>query len=227
MCGRYTLTADMSDLERLDWYDELLSDHAPRYNIAPTQRAPVIVRNPEGVRGLLDMRWGLVPFWADGPDIGNRLINARSETAKSKPAFRAAFESRRCLVLADGFYEWQKQSGGPKQPYWIHRSDTSIFTFAGLWESWREGEDDDPLLSFTILTRDATEDLRPIHPRMPVILDAGGREAWLEEDADTAHLKDLLSRDPPGALELDARPVSTHVNKPGHTGPECIQAVGD
>ncbi|MFW6199403.1 MAG: SOS response-associated peptidase, partial [Gemmatimonadota bacterium] len=117
MCGRYTLTADMSELERLDWYDELLSDHQPRFNIAPTQDAPVILRNREGVRGLLDMQWGLVPFWSDDPDIGHRLINARSETARSKPAFRAAFRSRRCLVLTDGFYEWQKQNGGPKQAY--------------------------------------------------------------------------------------------------------------
>lgn len=223
MCGRYTLTADMSDLERLDWYDELLSDHRPRYNIAPTQDAPVIARNKEGVRGLLDMRWGLVPFWADDPDMGNRMINARSETVHSKPAFRAAFGSRRCVVITDGFYEWQEQSGGPKQPYWIHRPDQSVFAFAGLWESWKEQEEDDPLLTFTILTRDATKELKPIHERMPVILDDGGRETWLEEEASPDALKDLLKSEPPGSLE--SRPVSTYVNKPDNRGPECIEPV--
>ncbi|MFP3948050.1 MAG: SOS response-associated peptidase [Longimicrobiales bacterium] len=223
MCGRYTLTADMSELERLDWYDELLSDHQPRFNIAPTQDAPVILRNREGVRGLLDMQWGLVPFWADDPDIGHRLINARSETARSKPAFRAAFRSRRCLVLTDGFYEWQKQNGGPKQAYWIHEPEDSIFVFAGLWESWSEDEDDEPLLTFTILTRDARDDLRSIHPRMPVILDEAARETWLDEEASPDTLEELLEKEPTTSLE--ARPVSTYVNKPGNTGPECIAPV--
>ncbi|MDX1566591.1 MAG: SOS response-associated peptidase [Longimicrobiales bacterium] len=225
MCGRYTLTADMSDLERLDWYDELLSDHQPRYNIAPTQDAPVIARNKEGVRGLLDMRWGLVPFWADDPEIGNRMINARSETARSKPAFRAAFQSRRCLVLTDGFYEWKEQNGGPKQPFWIHEPEDSVFAFAGLWESWKEDEEDDPLLTFTILTRDAREDLRSIHARMPVILDAAGRETWLGQETSPDTLEDLLEEEP--TTSLQARPVSTYVNKPGNTGPECIEAVED
>ncbi len=221
MCGRYTLTTPIEEL--LDVFDvpEVGFEHRPRYNIAPTQNAPVLATDDEGRKiGLL--RWGLIPFWADDPSIGNRLINARSETASSKPAFRSAFRNRRCLVLADGFYEWRKEDGG-KVPYWIHRSDRGAFTMAGLWERW-EPDEGEPVFTFTILTRDALPELEPIHPRMPVILEEARRDGWLDPRADADALDELL--DAPPAGELDFHPVSTVVNSPRNDGPECIEPVG-
>lgn len=220
MCGRYTLTTPLDEL--LDVFDvpDVGFEHRPRFNIAPTQNAPVLARDDEGRKmGLL--RWGLIPFWADDPSIGNRLINARSETASAKPAFRSAFRSRRCLVLADGFYEWRKRDER-KVPHWIHRPDRKPFTMAGLWERW-EPDDGEPVYTFTILTRDALPELESVHPRMPVILDEARRDGWLDPEAGVDALNDLLAPAPEEVL--DHHPVSTVVNSPGNDRPECIEPV--
>jgi putative SOS response-associated peptidase YedK len=195
----------------------------PRYNVAPTQDAPIVAVGRNG-RRIAGFRWGLVPFWADDPSIGNRMINARSESVATKPAFRRAFERRRCLVPADGFYEWQRpETGrGPKRPFWIHRPDERPFALAGLWERW--GAEEDPLLSFTVLTTRANDWMRPIHDRMPVLLPRETWERWLDRDSDTSELADVLAL--PSEDALVAREVGTLVNSPSNDGPGCIEAVG-
>ncbi len=200
-----------------------LEEYRPRYNVAPTQEAPVLIRGEDGLR-LGPLRWGLVPHWADDPAIGSRMINARSETAASKPAFREAFRRRRCLVPTDGFYEWRPGEGGRKTPYWIHLPEGGVFTFAGLWERWRPSGGP-PLHTFTILTTEASADLRPYHPRMPVVVPAGRRGAWLDPSAGTAELDPLLGSPPEGTFR--AREVSTLVNSPAHESPECVRPVDD
>ncbi len=230
MCGRYTLTAPADELVEVFDVGALTFDHwPPRYNLAPTQDAPVVVLGHEGERRLGLMRWGLVPAWAADPSIGGRLINARSETAARKPAFRDAFAERRCLVPADGFYEWQKlgaSSGGrpAKQPWWIHRPDRRPFAFAGLWERWRGREGGPTLVSFTILTTEPNERVRPLHDRMPVILpDRAAEDRWLAPEASARELEPLLA----AVAEdyLAAWPVSTAVNRPANDAPELIERV--
>jgi putative SOS response-associated peptidase YedK len=226
VCGRYTLTASLPDL--VDIFDVPVPEfqHSPRYNIAPTQEAPVVAQDSRGRRmGLL--RWGLVPSWARDPATGSRLINARSETVAEKPAFRQAFRARRCLVPADGFFEWKQEVESPtgkgsKQPYWIHLATREPFAFAGLWERWAPPKGD-PLHSFTILTMEATEAIREIHPRMPVILPPGAWDRWLDPNASTEDLLGLLELQ--REEEVRAHPVSTLVNSPRNDGPACIEAV--
>lgn len=222
MCGRYTLTTPAEDLLEVFGVEELAFELRPRYNVCPTDNAPVVARRKdERSMGLL--RWGLVPHWADDPSIGSRLINARSETASRKPAFRDAFRRRRCLVPADGFYEWKAEGGGEgaKTPYWIHRPDRRPFAMAGLWDRWEPAEGD-PLHTFTILTRDAVPELRDLHARMPVLLDEEGRRRWLDPRSDSESLSAVLRRRP-GPLRF--HPVSRRVNRPGHDDPSCIEPV--
>ena len=222
MCGRYTLSVLLSNLVDSFEVDPPDFDYPPRFNIAPTQDAPVIAQDREGRRmGLL--RWGLIPSWAKDPSMGSRMINARSETVAEKPAFRAAFKRRRCLVPADGFFEWKKENdqvgGKPnKTPYWIHRADKAPFLMAGLWERW-EPPEGDPMFTFTILTTEATPDLAPIHHRMPVILPLPTGEMWLDPDAAPEDLVTLLR---PLDEGIQAYPVSTLVNSPRNDLPECI-----
>ena len=219
MCARYSLTVTDSALaEVFDLADVPVFE--PRWNIAPTQLGPVVVEGPKGVRRIQPMRWGLVPSWADDPAIGTRMINARSETAASKPSFRSAMRARRCLVPADGFYEWQLVDGA-KQPSLIRRGDRRPFAFAGLWESWTRG--DRSLETFTILTTEPNEVLRPIHDRMPVIVAPADFAAWLDPDArDAAVVAPLLRPCDPAGWE--AVPVSRYVNDPRHEGPACNDA---
>jgi len=222
LCGRYTLSVPLSNL--VDSFDVRPPefDYAPRFNIAPSQDAPVIAQDQEGKRmGLL--RWGLIPSWAKDPAMGNRMINARSETVAEKPAFRGAFRRRRCLVPADGFFEWAGKGAtkGPKIPYWIHRPDREPFLMAGLWEKWVP-VDAAPLYTFTILTTEAAPAIHEIHPRMPVILPAGARDQWLDPDA---RAEDLLSLLRPFEEGIEAYPVSTLVNSPRNDVPDCIQPV--
>jgi putative SOS response-associated peptidase YedK len=200
--------------------------YPPRFNIAPTQDAPIIAQVQERRRmGLL--RWGLVPFWAKELAIGNRMINARAETIAGKPAFRTAFKRRRCLVPADGFFEWKKEPGGEdggkqrKVPHWIHRVDRGPFVMAGLWEKWSPDQGP-PVHTFTIITTQAAPAIREIHPRMPVILQDTAIDEWLDLESSPERLLDLL-----GPLEegITAYPVSTLVNSPGNDLPECIEAV--
>ena len=223
MCGRYTLTAPPEAIQRTFEVPER-PNLPPRYNVAPTQAVPAVRVGDDGARHLVSLRWGLIPSWADDSTIGARLINARAETAASKPAFRAAFARRRCLIPADGFYEWRKPTrpGAAKQPYRIARPDGSLFAFAGLWESWRDPVSGAALESCTILTTEANSALAPIHPRMPVILcDHTAFAAWLAPAA--TPFESLLAPCPDDALF--AHPVSPRVNKVAHDDPALIEAL--
>jgi len=233
MCGRFTLRAPASVVaEQFALFE--VPPFAPRFNIAPSQPVPVVrlgkgdsPLSPRGTvpfsgRELVWLRWGLIPSWAKDPAIGNRLINARAETVAEKPAFRATLRRRRCLVAADGFYEWQR-TGKRKQPYFIRLRDDRPFAFAGLWESW-EGPDSSQIESCTLLTTEPNELMRPIHDRMPVILPADGYQAWLDPAVEKPEQLLLLFRPYP-AGEMTAEPVGTFVNSPANEGPECIEPV--
>jgi len=203
---------------------EEVPDLKPRYNIAPTQVVVIIMLDRDTLqRRLVQVKWGLIPFWARDTSIGNRLINARAESASQKPAFRAAFKTRRCLVPADGFYEWKKQEGTQKQPYFIRNADGSPFAFAGLWESWT-GPGGEAVESCTILTTDANDLTRSIHDRMPVILKPEDYDLWLDPEVkDPALLKPLLHPYP--SDEMVAEPVSPKVNKASYDAPDCVEVV--
>ena len=224
MCGRFTLRAPASVVAAQFGLFEM-PPFAPRFNIAPTQPVAVVRCSPENSRPereLVWMRWGLIPSWAKDPAIGSRMINARAETAADKPAYRAAFRRRRCLVVADGFYEWQR-TGSRKQPYFVHRRDDRPFAFAGLWESW-EGPDHSALQTCALLTTEPNELMQPIHDRMPVILAPDDYPQWLDPAMQRPEsLAPLLRPYPDG--ELTAYPVSTYVNSPTHEDPRCIERV--
>jgi putative SOS response-associated peptidase YedK len=175
-------------------------------------------------REIAMLHWGLIPFWAKDTKIGARLINARSETAAEKPSFRAAFQRRRCLVIADGFYEWQKQNG-TKQPFFIHLRDQRPFAFAGLWERW-QGPDADMIESCTLLTTEPNDLLRLVHNRMPVILHPDDYTLWLDPEVGQRDLLQPLLRPFP-AQEMGAYPVSRFVNSPDNDTPKCIEPVPD
>lgn len=221
MCGRYTLTSSGDELALLFDLSEIPS-LPPRYNMAPTQEAAVVrVTAPGAPRHLDLLRWGLVPYWADDPKIGNRMINARSEGVADKPAYRSSFRKQRCLIPTDGFYEWKKE-GKLKQPYHIRRKDRRPFAFAGLWSRWRPKEGGaEPLDTFTILTTDSNELIRPLHDRMPVILDSASFDLWLDPAVDDrARLLELLV--PYDGSVMETVPVSRTVNSPAYDGPDCI-----
>jgi len=190
---------------------------APRYNIAPTQPAPVVLWDGELNRRRFDLlRWGLIPSWADDPSIGNRMINARAETVAIKPAFRAAFRHRRCLVLADGFYEWKKLPRR-RQPFYIRMREAAPFAFAGLWEHW-EGADGTTINSCTILTTGPNDVVRPVHDRMPVIVHRQEYGRWLAPEVRGADSFSVVLRPYPSE-EMRAYPISTRVNDPANDGP--------
>jgi putative SOS response-associated peptidase YedK len=224
VCGRFTLRASG---ERLAEAFGLSAQPSlfPRYNIAPTQAVPVIrvLRANPGTkeRELVPLRWGLVPSWADDPAIGNRLINARSETVADKPSFRGAFRHRRCLIPADGFFEWRKE-GKVKQPVYVQRRDGQPFAFAGLWEEWeREGE---VIESCAIITTAANDLMAEFHDRMPVILDPKDYDLWLDPQVQDPRLLEPLLR-PYSSGELVAHPVSQMVNNPRNEGPGCVEPL--
>jgi putative SOS response-associated peptidase YedK len=220
MCGRYTLTTSVDVLAEEFEITGPLPEVPARYNVAPTQEvAAVLVDDDE--RHLEMLKWGLIPSWADDPSMGSRMINARSETAAEKPSFRGAFKKRRCLIVADGFYEWQKVNGG-KQPYYIRMEDGSPFAFAGLWESW--GKYGEEIRSCTILTTEANHLVGEVHHRMPVILPPENYEVWLDPDMREAEpLLDLLRPYPDE--EMEAYPVSRFVNSPSNDDERCVESV--
>jgi len=222
VCGRFTLTSTPEELARRFGLQETPAA-APRYNIAPGQEVLVVRTTGEaGARSASPLRWGLVPSWAKSPSVGNRMINARAETLASKPAFRAALRRRRCLVPADGFYEWAKR-GAVKQPYLIGLRGGGPFAFAGLWEHWTDPEGA-LLESCTIVTTEASASIRAIHPRMPVILSAEVEADWLDPaQADPAALLPLLRALPDEALAFHA--VSDRVNRPDFDEPACLAPV--
>lgn len=194
-------------------------DAAPLFNIAPTQLLTAVRTNHAGTHELCSLRWGLVPSWADDLAIGNRMINARAESVAAKPAYRRAFKTRRCLIAADGFYEWQK-TGRQKQPYYIRLKSDRPFGFAGLWETWSKG--DAPVESCSIITTNANELVMPIHDRMPVIIPPEAYELWLSPgNQEIEVLQSLLLPYP--AAEMTAYPVGTRVNSPAYRGSDCIE----
>ena len=217
MCGRYTLKTPLSVLtERFD-IEEAPSSVTASYNIAPTQQVATVL-SENGKRKLEMLRWGLIPSWADDPEIGNRVINARAETVAEKPSYRRAFKRSRCLILADGFYEWQKTDSG-KQPFHIRMRDGSPFAFAGLWESWDKGEE---IRSCTIITTEANDLVGEVHNRMPVILHAEDYEMWLDPDFDEREPLTTLLK-PYAAEAMEAYPVSRRVNKPSNNEPGVVE----
>jgi putative SOS response-associated peptidase YedK len=223
MCGRFSLRARLAELLAEFALDEQQAPPlAPRYNIAPSQPVFAVRERPgaaPAMREAVWLRWGLIPSWASDAAIGNRMINARAETVAEKPAFRAALSRRRCLVAADGFYEW-KAEGRAKQPYFIHFADDRPFAFAGLWESW-EGPEHSSIESCTILTTEANELMRPLHDRMPVILQRRDYAKWLDAaEQKSAALLPLLV--PYTGDDLEAYPVRRLVNSPSHDDAECI-----
>jgi putative SOS response-associated peptidase YedK len=221
VCGRFTLTASPAELT--DFFGLAgVPPFEPHFNIAPTQQVFAVRSDPDGNREPVWLRWGLVPSWADELKIGYRLINARSETAPTKPAFRHTFRKRRCLIAASGFYEWQK-TGAQKQPYYIRTRDGRPFAFAGLWESWKRGEN--PVESCTILTTEANDLMRPLHGRMPVILGVKDYDRWLDPAVqDPKDLAPLLV--PYHGRDLAAYPVSTRVNSPRNDDARCVEPIG-
>lgn len=228
MCGRYSLTTPEEALRRLFRYDGPALNFPPRYNIAPTQEVPVVrlagtEGGGEGGRELAMLRWGLIPSWAKEAAISNRMINARAETVSEKPSFRNAFRERRCLIPADGFYEWTK-SDGAKQPYRIHRDDDGPFAFAGLWERWRQAGE--TIESCTIVTTDANDALQPIHHRMPVILDPEDFDTWLDAENTPRDVAQALLRPYSGGGFASYR-VSTHVNSPRNDDANCFAPLDD
>jgi putative SOS response-associated peptidase YedK len=216
MCGRYTLSTPAGRLAEEFQLDSTV-EIPPSYNVAPTQQVAAVLEDEEG-RCLEMLRWGLVPSWADDPEIGARMINARSETAPEKPSFRRAFRGRRCLIPADGFYEWKREDGG-KQPYYFRMQDGRPFAFAGLWESWEKGDGD--LRTCAILTTRASSVLQGIHDRMPVILPRDAYNAWLDPDADREELGELMIPYP--GADLETYPVSRFVNSPRNNDERCIE----
>jgi putative SOS response-associated peptidase YedK len=220
MCGRFSLGASATKLAELFDLTEV-PNWAPRYNIAPTQELLVVVKAPEHPdRQVRRHRWGLIPSWAKDRGIGNQLINAQAETVPTKPAFRAAFRKRRCLVPADGFYEWTQQ-GGQKQPYYIRLRDGGPFAIAGLWEHW-EGQEGGPVDSCTLLTTSANDLIGAFHHRMPVILNPTNYDLWLDAAVQEAgRLQALLQPYP--SENMVAYPVRTMVNNPANDDPGCIE----
>lgn len=226
MCGRFTQARPWSELVQLYGITESPSPSnlAPRYNIAPTQDIAVVrptaASRETGGHGreLAMLRWGLVPFWAKDISIGARMINARAESVRSKPAFREAFRRRRCLIVADGFYEWRKGTEARKQPYHITREGNAPFAFAGLWESWgREG--DERLETCTIITTEASEAIAWVHERMPVMLEPAEFESWIAAELPLEAAEAMLV---PYAGALAAHPVSTRVNSVRNDDAACI-----
>lgn len=224
MCGRYAITTDPEVLATLLGL-AARPEYDPRYNLAPTQLAPIVREDEQGARSADSLRWGLVPGWAKDASIGNRTINARSETAAEKPSFRSAWKRRRCIVPASWFYEWQR-AGARKVPYRIERRDLEPLTFAGLWERWKGNADTPGFDSFTILTTQSNATLAHMHDRMPVILvDDAARERWLDTaHDDTPALMGLMVPAPDDLLQLGA--VSTRVNNVRNEGPSLLADDG-
>lgn len=219
MCARYSLhqsNALIADLFDLQWEPEL----QPRYNIAPSTQVPAVIEK-DGKRVLDFFKWGLVPSWAKDPSVGVKMINARSETASEKPSFRSAFKHRRCLIVANGFFEWHTENGR-KQPYYLSMIDGKPFAFAGLWEHWwPEGDQKDELRTCTILTCGPNALLKPIHDRMPVILPRASYETWLDPEFDQIEALNSLMA-PYDAAAMQMYPVTTKVGNPRYDSAENV-----
>ena len=222
MCGRFTLTLEASEVQLELGVRDIPDNWQSRYNIAPTQDVAAIMNSD--ISKVSWLRWGLIPSWAKDVKIGQRLINARSETIQEKPSFRSGFKSRRCIILADGFYEWQKGVKNQKsQPYYFHLKDRKLFGFAGIWETWQSKPDEAVLQTCTIITCVANELVSKVHERMPVILREKNLWKWLSE-SNSDQLQDLLVPYP--SNEMIAFPVSPIVNSPNYDKVNCIRPIG-
>ena len=216
MCGRYSLATTPADELRTRFPIAESVEIEQRFNVAPGDQV-IAIRAREGAVEASHLRWGFTPPWAKDPSVGFRMINARAETVAEKPAFRDAFRRHRCLIVADGFYEW-KREGVLRQPFHITRADGAPFAFAGLWTGWRDPDTEEWMRSCTIVTTQANEAIAGIHPRMPVILQPDDEHVWLDPDAQPQHLHMLLVP----LREISARPVSKAVNDARYDGPECL-----
>lgn len=219
MCGRFSQTY-AADAIAEAFHLAAIPNWQPRYNIAPTQAIPAIVETAAHQREFKPLRWGLIPSWSKDASIGNRLINARAETISEKPSFREAFRRRRCLIVADGFYEWKKSATGKKQPFYFRLTHGEPFAFAGLWERW-QAHDGNTLETGTIITTEANSLMASVHDRMPVILPPETYDRWLDPGA--TDLQPLLRPYASDAMTL--YPVSLTVNSPSHDTPDCIQPI--
>jgi putative SOS response-associated peptidase YedK len=237
MCGRFVAASPPDELANYFGTPPVEEELAESFNVAPTAKI-YAVRAPAQSRELTVMRWGLVPFWSKDLKIGARMINARSETVDSKPAFRSAFKKRRCLIPVDGFYEWamlddpDQKGSKKKQPYFIHRADDERSVFAGLWERWHPRDEDgariedaEPLDTCTILTCEPNQTMAKIHNRMPVLLAPGSWDQWLDPKSDPTAMLPLLKAAPDSLLEF--RPVSTLVNSSRNHGPQLMERLSD
>lgn len=223
MCGRFSQSQAAEAIARA--FQVTVPPLTPRYNVAPTQSVATVLQTPQQKdRQFKMLHWGLIPCWAKDPKMGAKLINARAETVAEKPAFRSAFRKRRCLVVADGFYEWQQQENTKqKQPYYFRLNDGHPFAFAGLWEHWENGNGEE-IESCTLLTTEPNELMRPVHNRMPVILDPNDYDVWLDPEVQKPELLQPLLR-PYRAEEMMAYPVSKAVNKPSNDSAECVESL--
>jgi putative SOS response-associated peptidase YedK len=224
MCGRFAQHSPIETLQQAFNIDFIESDVTPNYNIAPTQKILSILKHNEQ-NHLVKLHWGLVPFWSKDIKIGSRMINARSETVSDKPAFRNAFKKRRCLIIADGFYEWKGEKGH-KQPYYITIPSGKPFVFAGLWEAWnpKDNDEDSIYQSCAIITTAASESFNNLHHRMPVILLSDCHEKWLNpEIQDPKEIENILEDSI--MYDLQYYPVSKHVNSPKNNDLECIRQI--
>ena len=231
MCGRFVSSSPPDELAK--YFDvEAVAESVlePSFNVAPSRDIYVVVKTG-GLRRLETFRWGLVPFWAKDPATGNKMINARAESIAEKNAYKRAFKKRRCIIPADGFYEWKKVPGQKaKQPYFIHRTDGEPLAFAGLWEIWRPDDDvdrtSDPLRSCTIITGQPNEKIAEIHDRMPVMLPPSAWDSWLDPENDDLEALGKLLVPAPASL-LEVHPVSRAVNNVRDDGPELIEPAPD
>jgi putative SOS response-associated peptidase YedK len=221
MCGRFVQHAD-ADIYASQFELASVCELHPRYNVAPTQPVLAVRQTAEGSRELVPLRWGLIPAWSKGPDSRYSMINARADTIATKPAYRDAFKRRRCLIPAEGFYEWKAEGKG-KAPYLVRRKDGAPFALAGLWERWKDPEGE-PVESCTIVVTSANALVSEIHDRMPVIIGRGDYATWLDpETKDAERLQALLQPADPDDLTL--HPVSRLVNSPRNDGPELLEPV--
>lgn len=224
MCGRFTLAPAAGRLfgPRFGLAEDV--EIEPRWNIAPSTSIPVVTRREQADR--LDwMHWGLVPRWADSPAVGAKMINARAETLAERRSFSPLLASHRCLIPADGFYEWQSRPGAPKQPWYFHLPSGEVFSLAGLWTTWDPGDGVEPLESVTIITTEPNAQVAPVHKRMPVILPSDGEATWLDSATPVEEALALLGPAPDGMLA--AEPVSTRVNSVTNDDASCVEAVAE
>lgn len=221
MCGRFSLTKEELEIEKRFQAKFYSNDLVKRYNVAPSQLALVLTLEQPHEFQLF--RWGLIPFWAKERSIGNRMINAKSETLREKPSFKNLFKKKRCLVISDGFYEWQQGSGKTKIPYRICVGNCDLFAFAGLYDHWTDKETGEVLNTFTVITTAANSLVAPVHDRMPVILQASDERKWLDPSADTEMLESFLLPYPAPMMSLYK--ISTLVNSPQNDIPEILDPV--